>query len=468
MVAGSSTDLTGATIAQLRAGFASRSFSPSEVVAALAARIEAEDAAIGAFTATCLDQAAAQAREASKRIVRRAGVRMLEGVPFAAKDLLDTAGLETTYGSLIFAGHVPSRTAAAVETLQGAGAILLGKTATHEFGWGITTTSAHGSATRNPWSPARVAGGSSGGSAAALATFEAPLALGTDTAGSIRIPADFCGIVGFKPSRGAISRAGAFPLAPSLDHVGPMARTPQDAELAFRILAGRVVAAPDHRPRTSLVGLRIGVSEDLHPVELEAARETVLGSLYELAVELGGVLVELDLPAVRGSFETLATIVLAEGRRVHRERGIWPAARSSYGSDVRMRLEQAERVTSDQYAAATSSREEIAKELDRAFERVDLLLAPISSVGPAARTDGPGDSSFRRAVMSCTAPQSLAGIPACALRAGFDENGIPVGIQVVGPRGADLSVLATAHVLFTATRATQDRWPPAGLPSIDG
>jgi aspartyl-tRNA(Asn)/glutamyl-tRNA(Gln) amidotransferase subunit A len=452
------TDLAYATAEDLRRGFASGAFSPTEVIGALSARIERLDHRLGAFTATCLEEAGARAEAATRRFRRSAGARPLEGIPFVAKDLFDTAGVRTTYGSAIFATHVPRTTAAAVSRLEHAGAILMGKTATHEFGWGITTVSDHGRPTRNPWAPERIAGGSSGGSAVALASFQAPLALGTDTAGSVRIPADFCGVVGFKPSRHAISRAGAFPLAPSLDHIGVMARTPRDAELGFRVAAG--LTAPALARMAGLRTIRIGISADLHAFPLDPPRERVLEETTAIATELGARVETIALAPVRTSFEVLATVVLAEGGFVHRTRGLWPQLRADYGPDVRSRLERSEDVDRDSFLAAVLERDRIAETIVAAFERVDVLLAPVSAVGPAPLTDGPGTDRFRRAVMSCTAPASLAGLPACALRGGFDDDGLPVGVQLIGPPGSDLRTLAIAQELFHATAGVQAAVPP--------
>jgi aspartyl-tRNA(Asn)/glutamyl-tRNA(Gln) amidotransferase subunit A len=458
-ILGMPNELVRATVAELRAGFAAGAFSPSEAVAALAARILAVDGEAGAFTTTCLERAAAGARAATRRLVRSEGVRRLEGIPFAVKDLVDTAGLETSYGSVLFGRHVPGRSAEAVLRLEHAGAILLGKTATHEFGWGITTVSEHGRVTRNPWARERVAGGSSGGSAVALASFQVPLALGTDTAGSVRIPADFCGVVGFKPSHNRVSRAGVFPLAPSLDHVGVMARSPLDAELALRVLAG----LPDREGRTlgdGLRGVRIGISADLGGTGLAPTRERIVELTAARAAELGAAVETIELAEATRSLDAVATIVLAEGGFVHRARGLWPERRAGYGRDVRARLERSERVGRDEYLEAMITRERIGEALAAAFERVDILLGPVAGVGPVPRSEGPGHERFRSAVMSCTAPASLAGLPACALRAGFDEEGLPVGVQLVGAAGSDLRVLAIAQSLFDATPDVQGLAPP--------
>jgi aspartyl-tRNA(Asn)/glutamyl-tRNA(Gln) amidotransferase subunit A len=189
---------------------------------------------LGAFTTLCLERASEEARSAEQAYLGGMGQGPLAGVPFGAKDVFDSEGIRTTYGSAMFSDHIPAADAAAVRRAREAGGILIGKTQTHEFAWGITSVNFLMGTSRNPWSVERFSGGSSGGSAVALAAHLVPLALGTDTGGSIRVPSAFCGIVGLKPTYGRISKAGIFPLANSLDHPGPMARTPIDAALLRR------------------------------------------------------------------------------------------------------------------------------------------------------------------------------------------------------------------------------------------
>ena len=244
---------------ELLAGYAARTLSPVEAVAELSAAIEADPH--GAFWATCLERAAGEAR-AAEDAWSRGAARPLEGVPIAVKDIFDTAGVATTYGSAMFAGHVPERDAEAVRRVRAAGAIVLGKTATHEFAWGFSSINDALGTVRNPRDPERVAGGSSGGSAAALAAGLAPLALGSDTGGSIRVPSAFCGTYGLKPTFGRVSLAGVWPLARTLDHAGPMARTPKDLALLLGVLA----PVPAHVAGTPP---RVAVCPDLHGFPLE-------------------------------------------------------------------------------------------------------------------------------------------------------------------------------------------------------
>jgi aspartyl-tRNA(Asn)/glutamyl-tRNA(Gln) amidotransferase subunit A len=453
------SELARASACELLAGFAARAFTPAEALEAVARRIEAVEPRLNAFATLTLDRAAAEAEEAARRW-RDGSARPLEGVPFAAKDLFDTEGVPTAYGSPMFAGHVAAADAEAVGRLRGAGAILVGKTTTHEFAWGMTGCNRHFGTGRNPWSLAHVTGGSSAGSAAALAADEVPLALGSDTGGSIRIPAAFCGVSGLKPTYGLVDTAGVFPLAPSLDHAGPMARTPDDLRLALEVLAR---AARPATPR-DLRRLRVGVCAQVAGVEPTAqVRQAVENAAAVLAghgCETTDVAFERDDSARR----TFAVVQQAEALAVHRGAGLWPSRRAEYGDDVRGRLEDAESLTLDEQVAAGIERERLRVRLDRLFAAVDLLLMPVSPSPPVEwgleDLDHLGERRLiRDVVLPVTSPVNLVGVPACAVRGGFDELGLPIGVQLVGPRGSDVTVLTAASAFFAATPELQQRRP---------
>ena len=311
--------MTPLSAGELLAGYAARTLSPVEVVAELSAAIGRDPH--GAFWALCLERAAEEAR-AAEDAWARGGARPLEGVPIAVKDIFDTEGVATTYGSAMFAGHVPERDAEAVRRVRAAGAIVLGKTATHEFAWGFSSINDALGTVRNPLDPERVAGGSSGGSAAALAAGLAPLALGTDTGGSIRVPSAFCRTYGLKPTWGRVSLDGVWPLARTLDHAGPMARTPEDLALLLGVLA----PVPAHVAGTPP---RVAVCPDLHGAPLEPQ---VAAAHDELAAALGAA--ELPFPEAELIVPAFRTIQLAEGHETHRSAGLYPDRAGEYGSDV--------------------------------------------------------------------------------------------------------------------------------------
>ena len=447
------SELTRLSATELLAGYASRSFSPVEVLEAVARRLEAVEGVLRAFVTLALDEATAAAADSESRWLA-GSQRPLEGVPLAVKDLFDTAGLRTTYGSPIFATHVPGEDAEAVRLATSAGAVVVGKTSTHEFAWGVTGINRHFDTGRNPWRLDRVAGGSSAGSAAAIAADIVPLALGSDTGGSIRIPAAFCGVVGLKPTYARISASGCFPLAPSLDHVGLLARTPADAQLALDVLQ----AAPGAPPR-ELRGLRVGISAGTAAVEPAPATARALADVHGVLVELGTDVVDVTF-ATDDAVSIHAPIQRSEALRTHREAGLWPARRSDYGEDVASRMTAAESLTFDAYVAATTARERLRAEFDSLFTVVDVLLTPVSPVAPPG-FDAPEPPRFRDLVLPLTTPQNLAGLPACAVRAGFDEDGLPVGVQLTGARGDEATLLAVAQAFASATPDLQARRPTA-------
>ncbi|MEA2449603.1 MAG: aspartyl-tRNA(Asn)/glutamyl-tRNA(Gln) amidotransferase subunit [Thermoleophilaceae bacterium] len=409
---------------ELLDGYRTAAFSPREVVEALAARIETLDPSLGAFTELCLERALEEAD------APRPG--RLSGVPFAAKDLFDSAGVRTTYGSRMFASHVPERDAALVAAMRAAGAILIGKTQTHEFAWGVTSVNDAMGSSHNPWDPSRVPGGSSGGSGVALAARMVPLALGTDTGGSIRIPAAFCGVTGLKPTYGRLDVSGAWPLAPSLDHVGPMARTAEDLALVMGVEPG------------PFDGCTVVVSPGLPAA-----------GVFE---ELGATIVECELPACD---EVFRVVQLVEAARVHGEAGLYPERADDYGKDVRTRLEHAVATDPAEYVRASAERERLRSEYARVLADGALLVTPVSGVPPvvAAEDRSPAGREFRAGVLPFTVPHNVLGIPSCAVRAGFDDLGLPVGIQIAGAPWRDEAVLAAAAAFHAATPGIQQRWP---------
>ena len=419
---------------ELRAAFLKRELSPVELID------EAENhSELGAFVTLNLDAARKQAKQAEKAYARNEA-RPLEGLTLAVKDLYDTAGVRTTYGSKIFSGHVPARDAAAVQRAQDAGAIVVGKTLTHEFAWGITSINPHFPPCRNPYDRERVPGGSSGGSAVALATGAVALALGTDTGGSIRIPASFCGVSGLKPTYGRISTEGVFPLARSLDHAGPMGRDPADVKLLYEALAGRAHPEP---------AKRIAVCSDMHVRPLEPG----IRRAFEHAVAaLEAETVEVPFEHATRLYPTYATIQNGEAALTHAK--LYPARRAEYGDDVAARLEYATKVTLADYAEASAERERIRSRFARLFSVADLLITPVSAVPPEPIAQ-PTHQAFRDGVLPFTVPQDLAGLPACAVPVGFDDLGLPVGVQLTGPPWSEGRVLAAAAALFSATASAR-------------
>jgi aspartyl-tRNA(Asn)/glutamyl-tRNA(Gln) amidotransferase subunit A len=350
------------------------------------------------------------------------------GEPVAVKDLLDTAGLTTTYGSALFADHVPAVSAEAVRLLEAGGFAVVGKTNLHEFAYGISSQNAHYGTVPNPAAPGRLAGGSSGGSAAAIAAGDVELALGTDSAGSIRIPAAWCGIVGLKPSHGLVSVDGCFPLAPSYDVIGPMASTVDGCERLLRALA------PGFEPAEveSLVELEVGVAWLDRADLLVRRRVSEVASLFPRRREL-----ELPLaPADRSDF-------MREVADVHR--ALFPDNVELYGDNVRGKIERCLRVTDAEAAAAEREREEYRERFLEACGKVDLVVTPtVLLVAPPAGAD---ELALRLPATDHTYPFSSLGWPALALPCGPAEDGLPASIQLAAPAGEDGRVLAAGRLL---------------------
>jgi aspartyl-tRNA(Asn)/glutamyl-tRNA(Gln) amidotransferase subunit A len=449
---------------ELRRLFAAREASPVEALDAVAARIDAT-AAFNAFTALSLDSARVAAQEAERAYAAgEDGARPLLGIPVAVKDLIDTAGVRTGYGSPMFRDHVPERDAECVARLRAAGAAIVGKTSLFELAWGITSSNREYGDCPNPWGDGRTAGGSSGGSAVALALRQVPLALGTDTGGSIRIPAAFCGVTGLKPSWARLSTAGVLPLAPTLDHVGPMARSPEDLGLAMRALDG----GEGWGIEEGVEDLRVGVWRGPSGPEPDEGTAAALASAAA-ALKRGGACVErvedLDLD---GALETFATVQAVEALESHTGLGLWPARRAGYPPVIAERLERAAAIPPARRSEAAEERGALSARLGDLFGRVDLLLSPVAPLGaPPLGEEGAVTSGtvtgLRDAVLGYTVPHSLAGIPSCAVRAGFGADGMPRGVQVAGPRGADRRVLRAAAELWRDDPELQARRPvPAG------
>jgi aspartyl-tRNA(Asn)/glutamyl-tRNA(Gln) amidotransferase subunit A len=430
----------------------------------------------------CLERARAEAAEAERAYLRGAAARPLAGVPFAVKDLFDSGGVRTTYGSPMFSDHVPGADAEAVRRARLAGAVLIGKTQTHEFAWGITSVNELLGTSRNPWATDRISGGSSGGSAVALASHQVTLALGSDTGGSIRVPSAFCGTVGFKPTYGRVSLSGVWPLARTLDHPGPMARTPADAALLLEAIAGHDPNDPatedvplgdvEGALARGLDGVTVGLCPDLHLVPLAPDISAVFDEATGTVRALAGRVEEVAFPEGGLVYETFGVTQRAEALFTHTEAGLYPARADEYGRDVRGRLERAEHDTVHDYLRAARDRQRLRAGFARVFRQVDVLVTPVSAgspvpIGEEALVHLGETIEFRELVMSYTVPQDLAGLPTCVVRAGFDALGIPVGIQLTGPPWADATVLGAAQAFYAATEAVQASWPDVAIPALD-
>jgi aspartyl-tRNA(Asn)/glutamyl-tRNA(Gln) amidotransferase subunit A len=447
-------------VLELAAAYRDARLTPADVTESCIEAIEKIDQQVGAFTYLDRTGARGAADQLTRELQAGRARGPLHGIPIAIKELFDVAGAPSEAGSLARRGEVAERDSLVVARLRAAGAIIIGLTRTHEFAWGITTQHLRRGSTRNPWNLGRIPGGSSGGSAAAVAAGLVPVAIGTDTGGSIRIPSALCGVAGIKPTFGRVSRVGLAPLASSLDTVGVIGRRVRDLFPVLEVISQPAVVELG-RPLSELVapgrladlaGLRLGVVPSAAAGTISARRR--FEDLLTRATDLGAVIVELSLPGAEEFRAVFTTIQAAEAFDVHaRILRLYPRQAADYGEDVRGRLAGAEGVGIGEYLAAKREQARLTATLDAALEEVDALLAPIApvpapSIGDPDITDVDGiRMPFRDAVMGLQVPYNIAGGPSVAFRAGFDEDSMPWGAQVVTARGQEARALAVAEIL---------------------
>jgi len=372
----------------------------------------------------------------------------LGGIPIAIKDLFETQGIRTTAGSKFFEDYIPAEDGAVVRKLTEAGAIIMGKTNTHEIALGVTTVNPHFGACHNPWDQNRIPGGSSGGSAVAVASGMALAALGTDTGGSIRIPASLCGVTGLKPTFGRVSVRGVFPLSWNLDHVGPLTRSVTDAALMLQVIAGydpddpysinqpvdNYLAAIENGIKGQRVALAIGnYLAEADPEVLNAVNQAT----HEFE-KLGARVEKVDMSFLQTAALANSLMTPADGAAYHHQR--LKEHPDWFGADVRQRLETGLNVTSTEYIMARRTQTEVKHRLGRFFEQYDLLLLPSTPI-PAPFIEGNDAIEQARRLTRFTSPFNLTGLPALSVPCGFTKNGLPIGLQIVSRAWNEAAVL---------------------------
>jgi aspartyl-tRNA(Asn)/glutamyl-tRNA(Gln) amidotransferase subunit A len=456
--------LAFATIEQLASLLAKRKVSPVELTETFLRRIEQRNPALNAFLTVTAEAALAAARRAEKQLMRprssRPGNSILLGIPITIKDNIWTRGIRSTAGSKILREFIPAEDATAVRKLARAGAVLLGKTNLNEFAYGITGGNAHYGPVRNPWAPDRISGGSSAGSAAAVAAGLCTASIGTDTGGSIRVPSAFCGALGLKPTFGRVSVFGTMPLSPSLDHVGPIARSVADAAILLGAIAGRDPLDPTSSPKP-VEDFRAALKKPLRKFRLGRPREHYwekvdpeVRRIAEAALRAmenrGAIVTEVSLPHLKESLDAATEISLAEALHVHEAAGYFPSRASDYGEEVRHRIEAGAKVPAHRYLAGFDVRKRLLAEFDAAFQSVDAVVAPTVPVpappigAESVWIDGE-EIGVRAAIVGHCRPANFTGLPAISVPCGFTREGLPVGLQIIGRPFEEASLLRIAH-----------------------
>ena len=440
--------MTDITIAEASDLLRQKKISPVELTTSCLNRIDQLNPTINAFITVMHESAMVQAHEAEDEIIAGNWRGPLHGIPIGLKDLIDTAGVKTTCASALFADRVPTEDAEIVRRLKSAGAVLIGKQNLQEFAWGGTSASSYFGPVHNPFDLNRIAGGSSGGSAAAVAAGMCLAAIGTDTGGSVRQPAAFCGIVGLKPTYGRVSTRGVFPLSPSLDHVGTLCRNVTDTALMLEAIAGYDELDPTSvnvpvdsytkaldvtsRPRIGIV--RRPFFENLDP-DIEHAMSEALKQIAGLSSDL----IEVDLPATPGAVQA------PEVYAVHSK--YFATSPDLYGRWMRERLEQAATIDAVTYIEARQELERLRRSVGGVFSKVDFLVTPTTLVPPITIEEASNMSPVPAGEVWLwnTRPFNAYGFPTISIPCGFTRTGLPVGLQVSGPNFGEGSLLSFAH-----------------------
>ena len=447
-----------------------RELSPVEAAETVLDRVEKFDRQLNSFITPLRDQAMAQARAAEREILDGHYRGPLHGVPIAAKDLYYTKGIRTTAGSKILADFIPTYDATVIARLQDAGAILIGKLNMHEFARGATNSSSLIGGCYNPWDTLRVTGGSSGGSGAALAAGLCYGALGSDTGGSIRIPAAFCGVVGLKPTYGRVSRHGVFPLSWSLDHVGPMARTVADAALMLQVIAGhdrhdlttRTAIVPDYMASLTgdIEGARLGIPQEFYFEQLDAEVADSVRAAVQTLERAGARVEEVSLPLSKYAAAAGRIISLTESAEIHEK--FLKTRFADYSADVRAGFLVGQLILGKHYIKAQRLRSLIRQEMAAVLRRVDALVTPTVPVaapriGQTTVEVGPERVETMWALSRLTRPANLTGFPALSVPCGFTQGGLPIGLQLTGRPFAEATILQIAHAYEQETTWHQRR-----------
>jgi aspartyl-tRNA(Asn)/glutamyl-tRNA(Gln) amidotransferase subunit A len=445
------------TLAAAGRALRAREISSLELTDSFLSRITSLNPALNAFITVTADTARAEAKRADDELARGTDRGALHGIPLALKDLFDTRGVRTTAGSKFFRDRIPSDDAAVTARLRDAGAVLLGKLNMHEWAFGVTNDNPHFGPTRNPWDLDRIPGGSSGGSAAAVAARMCLGAMGSDTGGSIRLPSALCGVTGLKPTFGRVSLFGVIPLSWSMDHAGPIAQTAEDCALLLQGIAGydpRDPAAvdapvPDYSAalHQSLAGIRLAAPSGYFAAEVDSEVLDAVQVATRVLAAGGAAINQKEMEFAGDMFQTNRAVLNAEAAAFHRERMETGAA--DFGADVLARLRLGAAISTPEYVRARRHQLELRRALEIYFSDVDLLATPTTRV--VAPRFGSDALAMSQHLTPFTAPFNLAGFPAISLPCGLNREGLPIGLQLVARPWAEALLLRAAHQYQLAT-----------------
>jgi aspartyl-tRNA(Asn)/glutamyl-tRNA(Gln) amidotransferase subunit A len=469
------TDLAFASIEEVGKLFRKRKLSPVELTKLILARIEQLNPKLNAYITVTAELALAQAKKAEAELFAPRGRKghgdrgPLHGIPISLKDNIYTAGVRTTAGSKILRDFIPKEDAAVVAQLKHAGAVLLGKTNMHEFAYGVTSNNPHYGAVRNPWDLSRIPGGSSGGSAAAVASGLCYGSIGTDTGGSIRIPSALCGVVGLKPSWGRISCEGVVPLSPLLDCAGPLARSVRDVAILTGAIYVRAGREPNLANRSTLradpkkfcLGLPRQMFFDALSPEVQSAFDSALRDLCRLGMKTA----DISIPLLDETEEAGNHIAWVEATHFHRQQGYFPARAADYGDDVRSRLEMGAKVSAVDFLQALEIQKQFVQQLHLALAEADAdaMVVPATPIeAPLLNQEtsriGAHDYPTRALLLRLNRPANLAGTPSLSVPCGFTRAGLPIGLQIMAGVSSEPVLLRIANTFERAR--PQTRRPP--------
>jgi aspartyl-tRNA(Asn)/glutamyl-tRNA(Gln) amidotransferase subunit A len=441
------------TILEAAAALRARKISSLELTNESLDRIAKLNPKLNAFITVTGDAARARASAMDAELTHGRDRGPLHGIPIAHKDLMMTRGVRTTAGSKIFADFVPDRDAAVVEKLDAAGSIMLGKTGLHELAYGITSNNPHFGAIHNPWDLGCITGGSSGGSGAAVAAGLVAMATGTDTGGSIRIPASFCGTVGLKPTYERVSRRGVLPLGLTLDHIGPLASSVRDVAVSFNAMvdSSKAEKPSGYVPpaQVDIRGLRIGLPENFFFDRLDVEVGEAVRKAVQSAAALGAKIVNVRVPDMTALSIVGRVILLVEASTVHAPN---LHRRAEFGDDVLALLDQGRLISSADYVDAQRLRRILVIEFSKLWQQVDCIFTPSTptpapKIGQTTMQIGRVADDVRLATTRLIRAINVLGIPALALPCGFTQSGMPIGMQILGPpRGEDIIIKVGAAI----------------------